>query len=136
LDRQEEEISQLRTRTGTLLAAGSLVVSFFGAAALGKSGTGPWPALAIVAFVLFFVASIYLLAPKTALVFSLSGPGVYEETEGQQIGAALLQTARWLHGARESNQRIMDRLNVVFAAACVALVLEVIFWTLALRSTI
>ncbi len=133
---RQEELAQLRSRTGMLLAAGSLVASFFGATALGQEGTGAWSWLAVTTFVLSFVGSIYLLAPKEGLGFALNGPRLFEQLKGKRLDQAHLQTAVWLQGARDQNQPIIDRLNRVFAGTCVALVLEVVFWTAALRGTI
>src|SRR2546421_12567624 len=73
LKSQEDELNQLRTRTGTLLAARSLTASFFGAQSLSRAGTGPWSGLAIVAFVFSTLPCLYPLALKSGLVFSLSG---------------------------------------------------------------
>jgi len=136
MQRQEEEVSQLRSRTGQLLAAGSLVASFFGAAVLSRKGTAPWSAFALIAFVLSFAACIYLLAPKKGLIFALSGPDLHEELKDDSIDAAHLRVASWLQNIRTGNQDRIDRLNKVFVVASVALIAEVVFWTLALRGTI
>jgi hypothetical protein len=47
---QEAVLNELRSRTGTLLAASSLVVSFLGSRAIDRSGLGPVAALAPATF--------------------------------------------------------------------------------------
>lgn len=49
LQRQEEVVEELRSRTGTLLAASSLSASFLGARALDQSGAA-WPGIIALSF--------------------------------------------------------------------------------------
>jgi hypothetical protein len=136
LTRQEDSVVQLRARTGMLLAAASLVASFFGVAALSQEGVKPWPALAIGAFTVCLGCSIYLLAPKTNLTFSIQARGLHNRVQRRTIAFAHLQMAAWLEQLRHNNRSELKRLDRVFVAACVALVAEVVFWTAALRGTL
>ena len=137
LKRQEEELNQLRQRTGMLLAAGSLVASFLGAEALGRAGTDPWAPIAVVAFFVSTVPCIYLLAPKRGLGFSLSGSQLYQEFEHEtRMEQVFRQLAEWLQGAWNENQKKLDRMNQVFAFSCGILVLEMGAWIGALAGRI
>lgn len=78
LDKQERLLEELRARTGILLAASSLAASFLGDAAFGDSGPVGVAVAALLAFIVSIGASVYVLAPKRDLIFSLSGPGLYE----------------------------------------------------------
>jgi hypothetical protein len=138
LRRQEEELNQLRQRTGMLLAAGSLVASFLGAETLGRQGTGAWTALAVIAFFLSAATCIYLLAPKSGLGFSVSGSQLYREFEGHgsNLDPVYVQLAEWLQGAWNDNQDKLDGMNRIFAFSSAMLVLEMFFWVMALRGRI
>jgi hypothetical protein len=60
LRHQEAVLTRLWERTGTLLAASSIVASFLGARAL-DDGFGTLTVLGLVAFVLSVLASVYVL---------------------------------------------------------------------------
>src|SRR2546430_5509676 len=113
LKSQEDELNQLRTRTGTLLAAGSLTASFFGAQSLSRSGTGPWSGLAIVAFVFSTLPCLYLLALKSGLVFSLSGSGVYQELKAKKddMAGGFTDVTRCRPTLRDGNHEKKDPLR-------------------------
>jgi hypothetical protein len=63
LAQQEQALTEIRSRTGTLLTASSLIASFLGAEAIGRNGLNAWIVLALVAFGLSVVLSIYVLLP-------------------------------------------------------------------------
>jgi len=65
LSQQQETLTELRARTGTLLTAASLVASFLGGQALTRHGLSIWVIAALVAFGVSVVLSIYVLLPKT-----------------------------------------------------------------------
>src|SRR5437588_4687374 len=80
LQDQAGEINQLRSQTGTLLAAGSTTASFLGAQTLSHGGKlGAWGWLALAAFAISTFAAIYVLLPKSGLVFSLNADVLYDE---------------------------------------------------------
>jgi hypothetical protein len=70
-------MNELRARTGTLLAASSIVASFLGSRA-SDQGSGTLTLLALVAFVVPVAACIYVLAPKDNLIFALRGSVLFE----------------------------------------------------------
>src|SRR6266576_383300 len=64
LDGQERGLEELRARTGTLLAAASLVASFLGAQAIQRADSfGTLEALALVALAVSVGACTYVLLP-------------------------------------------------------------------------
>src|SRR5215210_154823 len=69
LGQQEQALTELRARTGTLLTASSLIASFLGAQALARNGLSVWVVLALIAFGVSVVLSIYVLLPKDGLIF-------------------------------------------------------------------
>jgi hypothetical protein len=77
LDRQEQLVNELRSRTGIVIAASSLAASFLGRPALDK-GSAPLFVAALAAFALSVGASLYVLLPRQNLFFTLRGSGIYE----------------------------------------------------------
>jgi hypothetical protein len=78
LDKQERLLDELRARTGLVLAAASLSVSFLGRPALDADPIA-LAVLALAAFATSIVASLYVLLPKKDLVFALVGSRLFEE---------------------------------------------------------
>jgi hypothetical protein len=78
LAQPEQALTEIRARTGTLLTASSLIASFLGAEAIARNGLNVWIVLALVAFGVSVVLSIYVLLPKEGLIFALDAPETYE----------------------------------------------------------
>lgn len=74
LSQQEATLNELRARTGTLIAAASIVTSFLGGAAISKHGLDAWGVLALVGFVGSIALATWVLLPKEHLIFSIQGP--------------------------------------------------------------
>ena len=139
LSSQEDELNQLRSRTGTLLAAGSITASFLGAQTLGHgSGLGTLGALALVAFVCFMLPSIYVLLPKEGFIFSLNGTILYEELYAFRDDPAeyYRRLTYWLEGFWDLNDEKTQTLTQSFFAAAAFLATGVVLWALALRTTL
>jgi hypothetical protein len=137
LSNQDGELNQLRSRTGTLLAAASITASFFGVQALSRQASGTFSVVALIASVLALVLCIYVLAPKTGISFSLSGTVLYRElAEEVNLPAAHLKLVEWLEGLWGSNQGEIDKLARFFAAASLALTVAIICWAVALGGTL
>lgn len=132
LSQQEAALDELRSRTGTLLAASSLVVSFLGAQAIDHSGFGPAAALALATFIGSIVCCVLVLMPRAGLVFSLSGPVLFEREYGQEGGTdeTLRRLAYWIDGFRADNEPVIQRLFSWYRLGAIALVVEVALWTL------
>jgi hypothetical protein len=134
LEQQEQALTELRARTGTLLTASSLIASFLGGQALARQGLSWCIALALVAFGVSVVLCIYVLLPKDGLVFVLDGPAtygaLYEVRDDQEEVDRRL--AYWLQSFREANHPTVKRLTNSFEVAGFALLIEIGFLALAL----
>jgi hypothetical protein len=134
LGQQEQALTELRARTGTLLTASSLIASFLGAQALDRNGLSVWVVLALAAFGLSVVLSIYVLLPKDGLIFALDAPETYEalydlrEDEEEFVR----RLAYWLQSFRQGNHATVRRLTRAFEVAGVALLVEIGFLATAL----
>jgi hypothetical protein len=136
LDQQEGSLTELRNRTGTLLAASSVATSFLGSRSL-DDGLGLLGWLALVAFVVSTVAAAYVLAPKPNLVFALRGTVLFEREVSDPDGVAetTRRLAYWVERYRDANSVVIDRLFVAYRVATFALVADVTLWTLELVSS-
>jgi hypothetical protein len=61
-----------------LLAASSLAASFLGQQAFQDPEPAGLAVVALAAFVVSIIASVYIVLPKKELIFSESGTGLYE----------------------------------------------------------
>jgi len=134
LHQQEEILTELRTRTGTLLTAASLIASFLGGQALAREGLSVWIILALIAFGASVILCIYVLLPKGGLIFALDAPATYNalydaREDEQEIDRRL---AYWLQSFREENHPTVERLTSAFEIAGFALLAEIAFLAVAL----
>jgi hypothetical protein len=138
LDQQERAIEELRNRTGTLLAASSLLASFLGARAIDRAGVDGVALIPLLAFVGSVLLSVYVLAPKSNLEFALRGSEVWEYfvSEDDDLAEAHRTLAYWIDDVRANNQGLIDRLLICFSIACVGLVIEAVLWALELGGTL
>jgi hypothetical protein len=137
LDKQDAVFSELRARTGLVLAASALAASFLGDTAL-DNGPVLLIVLALLAFASSIGASIYVLLPKRDLVFSLAGSRVYEELYEfrDDIDEVYRRLAYDLDRFREHNDDALQALLRGFRTASIALAAEVIFLLLAVGGTL
>jgi hypothetical protein len=75
LDKQDAVLAELRARTGTLLAASSIVSSFLGATAIGRDGLSGWSIAALVALAASLALCLAILLPRSDRSFSIDGRG-------------------------------------------------------------
>ncbi len=127
LSQQEQALTELRARTGTLLTAASLIASFLGGQALAREGLSVWIVLALVAFGVSVVLCIYVLLPKDGLIFALDGPETYGalyeiRNDEEEIDRRL---AYWLQSFRKENHPTVERLTKAFELAGFALLAEI-----------
>jgi hypothetical protein len=130
LSEQEQRLSGLRTRAGTILAAASIAGSFLAA----KNGSIDTPAiLAIVAYVACVGAAVYVLLPHE-LVLEFRGSVVNELAyeRGGGIDAAYEAVTEF----HESNAGTLGGLGRWYTIACAALGVEVLLWTLSITDTL
>jgi hypothetical protein len=137
LDKQDEVFSELRARTGLVLAASALAASFLGDTALDNEPLS-LTVLAPVAFACSVGASIYVLLPKRDLIFSLAGSTMYEELYEfrEDIEEVYRRLAYDLDRFREQNDDALQSLLRGFRTASLALAAEVIFLLLAVGGTL
>jgi hypothetical protein len=135
LDLQERAVEQLRARTGTLLAASSLTTSFLGAQAIQRTGgLGTFGALALVSLTGSIGFCVYVLLPKSGLVFSLSAPTMYEglfefSDDEEEVRKRLVY---WLEEYWQGNQRQIETLDRYYLGGAITLMLQLVFWSWAL----
>jgi hypothetical protein len=135
LDLQERAVEQLRARTGTLLAASSLTASFLGLQADQRTGgLGTFGALALISLAGSIGLCVYVLLPKSRLVFSLRAPTMYEglfelADDDEEVRKRLIY---WLEEYWQGNQRQIEILDRYYLGAAVTLMLQLVFWSCAL----
>jgi hypothetical protein len=137
LTQQESVLNELRARTGTLLAASSVVASFLGAQAAASPGTSWLTVLGLIAFAVTVFGGLYVLMPRGGLIFALRGSVLLQEEFGEPGGLPELhrRLTYWIEGFRDANQRIIDRLFLAFSAAALGVLAEVILWATQLLSS-
>jgi hypothetical protein len=135
LSQQESALYELRARTGTLIAAASIVTSFLGGAAIARHGLDVWSVLALAAFVTSIALATWVLLPKEHLVFSVHGSTLFEdeiEADVFEIGETHRRLAYWLDGYHAENEPKVSGLFVFYRWATAAMLAEVVFWSLQL----
>ena len=137
LDKQEELLNELRARTGLLLAASSLAASFLGRPALDRAN-GYVVVLALVVFGISVVASVTVLLPKKDLVFSLSGPALFEGLYDlrDNMEEVFLRLAYDLHRFWTRNDGKIQRLLWWYRIAAGALVVEIVLLLASVSDTL
>jgi hypothetical protein len=138
LDKQERLLDELRARTGLLLAASSLAISFVGRPVFQEADTLVL-VLALIAFGISIAASLYVLLPKPAkFVFSLEGSAVYEQLyEFEDDMSEVYRRLTYdLDRFWEENDDVMTRLLRWFQVAAVALAAEIMILLASLSGTL
>lgn len=139
LDLQERAIEQLRARTATLLAASALTASFLGAQAIRHAkALGVMDALALLSLVGSIGLCVCVLIPRRGCVFSMSGAEMYERAfavahDDEEVRHRLIY---WLEEYWTDNQVRIDALDRCYLAAAATLLLQLVFWSLALVAII
>jgi len=130
--RQQSVIDNLRTRSGTLFAAASLVSAFLGAQALQREPTLDGLAWIAVGsfFVLFLVAMVILWPWK--FKFILNPQILVEDHMSKSVPQLQIYLARIWRENYDWNQRKVRQLSLVLRLGLVALVVEVFAWLLRL----
>lgn len=139
LDLQERAIEQLRNRTGTLLAASSLIASFLGGMAIRQAnGLGAPGVLALVSLACSIGLCVYVLLPRSGFVFCLRASAMYDGLfEHKDDDEALRRRlAYWLEEFWVVNQDMIDSLDRCYTGAAIALVLQLLLWSSALLGII
>lgn len=137
LAEQEAALRDLRARAGTLLAASAITLSLLGAdiARRGELGAVTW--LAVGAFAGSLFATLYVLLPRQGLVFSIDGRRLYLGLwhVREDPGEVYRQHAYWMAGIAAANQVAIDKAEMGYRAATLALVAQVLLWIATLSAT-
>jgi cytochrome c-type biogenesis protein CcmH/NrfG len=133
LEQQERQVTELRQRTGTLLAAAALTASFFGAAALGRDGVVLPVVLAGMALAVTVLSGLYVLYPHE-MEFATDARRLYDallpdRSDPQRLH---LRLAFGLRDTRTENGRRVEWLARCLAMAAIALIVQIACWTWAL----
>jgi hypothetical protein len=139
LNLQERAVEQLRARTGTLLAASSLTATFLGAQAIQRTdGLHTLGALALASLVSSTGLCVYVLLPKAGFTFGASAVEIYESLYGviDDDREIQRQLVYWLDRFWRDNQNRLDELGTYYFGAAIALMLQLIFWSLTFTSII
>jgi hypothetical protein len=131
LAEQERELSGLRARAGTVLAAASIAGSFLGTKA-SHGSLGVWGVLALISFVLCVGSTIWVLLPH-ALVFAFRGKALLAESDHlgtQTVTDAYRSAGIWIEPLLGANRDKIAGLSSWLAVSCGLLAAEVILWTL------
>lgn len=136
LANDEKRLDELRSRTGSLIAATAIATSFLGAEVLSKQGATCLAWIGLACFALSMVCGMWVLVPQGDWRFE-SNAMVWLDgwirndnpiTEVELMAKAIDEWTRW----GESNRSKIDNLGEVFIFACVFLLAEVGFWAWAL----
>lgn len=132
LAQQEAALNELRARTGTLLAASSLVASFLGARAVESPRYGWLTAVGFAGFALSLIAAGYVLWPKSGLIFSLRGSAVIrvEDDDPEGLPETHRRLTTWIESFIDANAPIVDRLFAAYRIATISVLAEVGLWLL------
>lgn len=128
LDKQERLLDELRARTGLLLAASSLAISFVGRPAF-QAANAFIVIVGLLAFAVSVAASVYVLLPKARrFVFSLEGSVVFEELYEfrEDMPEVYRRLTYDLDRFWDENDAVMTQLFRAFQIAAFALAAEII----------
>jgi hypothetical protein len=133
LEQQDSDLSELRTRTSTLVAAATLSASFLGAAAIGRNAPAWAVAPAIASFLATGALAGWVLWPaqvRFALDASEMHRALYADWD--EPLNVMLRAAYGLHEAYVSNRPVIAQRELMFRLALLALGAQTLLWALAL----
>jgi hypothetical protein len=135
IELQSRSLDELRTRTGVLIAATSVVASFLGSEVLKTTSFGVLTGLAVVSFGVGLVACLAVLWPREWR-FALGANVLLEDWADEprcgddQAMSAFI--ARVLEKNWFANKKQIDNMLILFEVAVGALGIEFLFWTIQL----
>jgi hypothetical protein len=137
LSRQESSLDEIRSRTGTLIAAAALAASFVGTAT-APHGFGWTAILGFGAFVASAVLCLYVLLPVKGWVFGNDTTSLITDFVEGDNPMSLTEIHRELAihhaGHITRNEGLLQHLYWAFRGAAVLLIAEVILLLLSLRT--
>lgn len=136
IGKQESALDELRSRSGTLIAAAAIVTSFLGQDQLKDGVSSSAEVVAVVSFVAATILPLLMLIPTGDWRFQFGTKALLRDYVERDPPMPLPEIQRWLAVHTESNYdhnaRKLDRLYLVFALAAFALIIEVVAWLAAL----
>lgn len=117
----------------------SITASFLGGQTISHTHhLGVLEILALVALAIAIGLCVYVLLPKEGFTFSVSAVGVYETLFplGNDEPEMKRQLIYWLEDYWQANQRKIDRLSRFYLWAALALVAQLVLWSVALATNI
>lgn len=137
IERQYSALTNLRTRAGTLLAAGALVASFLGAEAISRNAGSVWSglvALGLVALVAVLALVLAILWPHP-FTFSMSASKILEDYAEKDpptpVPELLSDLAKFHDGHHDANEVELKRMMDWMRLASFAVVVETVALLLA-----
>ena len=128
IDSQVSALSELRSRTGLLISAGSISTSFLGSsAAKGHPGFPVKFLWAIIPFGSSIFLALLILLPILTWRFTLRS-GNFEKFAGMEVAVVRSDLADTLHSNADINQQRLNALYVLFSVSAVSLVWSIIAW--------
>lgn len=126
LDKQEQLVEGLRSRTVVLLGASLFVATFTAQASVDRAGSGAIVALVCFAFLAAMCASVVVLAPRRGLTFSLSGHATYTALYvlTDDVAEIHRRLVHELHCFWVGNDATISLLSSWYRVAVMALLLE------------
>lgn len=131
---QQQVLDNLRSRSGLLLAAASIVTSFLGGSAMagGRLSMLGWSGVAV--FVTCTVSVVYILTPRGGWTFSMDADDLtkrYLKSQRQwTLPEVHMDLARWWDQYIRANQKKIDTLMFVYQAAALFLVVAILLFLL------
>ena len=138
IDQQERRLNELRSRTGTLIAAASVAASFLGAQAARSSDLDLAGGLAVVGYLVCVGAALYVLLPHR-LVLEFRGSALLNavaEVDHVTVEEALRAASGWIERFHERNRGELQHLSRWFTVACAGLGFEIVLWIVSLGDTL
>lgn len=136
LDEQESAVTELRNRSGQLIAAAALTTSFFGGEAIGHFDAMAWVAVGF--FVTLSFAVLAVLWPRHDWEFNLSPAQLIatyiEPVDGDPLPLPAIHRDLALHmgNSASRNRKQLRSLTGAFRLGSGLLVAEVVAWVIVL----
>jgi hypothetical protein len=133
IGQQRTSLDELRTRTGSLLAAANIATAFLGGVAAKGRGKGfPSEFISpVILFALVGVLCVGILLPWRRWIFSYRVSDLQDRFDPNRSGSDLrLSVAEFLQRAEERNQVRLKRLFLAFEIAGLCLIAEVVIWVI------
>ena len=139
LEVQRTAVDEVRARTGTLLAASAVVISFLGGQALSREGWSVLSALAVLAFAGTLAAGAGVLWPvRESWRFRADATILLEDFADEDPLPAISarrHLAERLQAGSEVNKTQLQRLYLRYQVACLTLGAQAALWIILLAES-